>query len=111
MGWNGYGGPGWKAPRRGGGRREWPPGPSKALAYLKAEGETSRFLQVLEQYRRAPAVTREHLYLETMESVLVHSSKVLIDLPSGNRPTSLLLDKLTATRGANARPPFPGSAE
>ena len=58
-------------------------------------------------------MTRERLYLETMESVLARSSKLLVDLPGGNRPTSLLLDKLTATRGAdaNARPPVPGSAE
>ncbi len=58
-------------------------------------------------------MTRERLYLETMESVLAHSSKLLVDLPGGNRPTSQLLDKLMAPRaaGANARPPVPGFAE
>src|SRR6202000_2962621 len=39
-------------------------------AVAEAKGETSRFLQIYEQYKKAPAVTRERMYLETMERIL-----------------------------------------
>lgn len=59
-----------------------------------AEGETARFLSVLAQYEKAPAVTRKRLYLESMESVLSQSSKVLVDTKGGNNLLYLPLDKL-----------------
>jgi membrane protease subunit HflK len=45
----------------------------------EAKGETSRFLQIYEQYKKAPAVTRERMYLETMERVLGGTNKTIID--------------------------------
>jgi modulator of FtsH protease HflK len=45
----------------------------------EATGETSRFLQIYEQYKKAPAVTRERMYLETMERVLGNNNKTIID--------------------------------
>jgi membrane protease subunit HflK len=45
----------------------------------EATGETSRFLQIYEQYKKAPAVTRERMYLETMERVLGSNNKTIID--------------------------------
>jgi modulator of FtsH protease HflK len=50
-----------------------------------ATGETSRFLKIYEQYKKAPDVTRERMYLETMERVLGGSDKTIIDTgpPSG----------------------------
>jgi membrane protease subunit HflK len=45
----------------------------------EAKGQTSRFLQVYEQYKKAPEVTRERMYLETMERVLGGSDKTIID--------------------------------
>ena len=45
----------------------------------EATGETSRFLQIYEQYKKAPAVTRERMYLETMERILGENSKTIID--------------------------------
>src|SRR5580698_3550001 len=45
----------------------------------EAKGETSRFLQIYDQYKKAPAVTRERMYLETMERVLGGTSKTIID--------------------------------
>ena len=60
----------------------------------QSEGEASRFEQLLGQYEKAPGVTRERLYLETMESVLANSSKVLVDVESGNNLFYLPLDKL-----------------
>lgn len=60
----------------------------------EAQGQTSRFTAVLEQYRKAPTVTRERLYLETMEEVLGESNKVLLDIPNGNSLMYLPLDQL-----------------
>lgn len=58
-----------------------------------AEGTASRFSQVLTEYKKAPDVTRERLYLDTMEKVLSASSKVVVDLGSNNL-TVLPLDKM-----------------
>jgi membrane protease subunit HflK len=59
-----------------------------------AQGETSRFDQVLSQYERAPAVTRERMYLETMENVYKNSRKVIVDSKGSNSMFYLPLDKL-----------------
>src|SRR5277367_3176025 len=59
-----------------------------------AQGETSRFDQVLAQYEHAPAVTRERMYLETMENVYKNSRKVIVDAKTGNSLLYLPLDKL-----------------
>lgn len=71
----------------------------------QAEGETARFTALLEEYRKAPAVMRERLYLESMEEVLTNASKVLVDVEGGNNMMYLPLDKLTenSTRAANRR--------
>ena len=49
----------------------------------QSTGETSRFDQIYAQYKNAPAVTRERMYLETMEKVLGASNKVIIDSANG----------------------------
>ncbi|MDY6947859.1 MAG: FtsH protease activity modulator HflK [Pseudomonadota bacterium] len=61
-----------------------------------AEGEASRFLALLNEYERAPAVTRERLYLETIENVLASSKKVVLDTQGGgsNNLIYLPIDKL-----------------
>jgi len=61
-----------------------------------AQGETARFDQVLGQYDHAPAVTRERMYLETMENVYKNSRKVIVDTKNGNSMMYLPLDKLIA---------------
>ncbi len=60
----------------------------------RAEGEAERFTQLLTEYKKAPAITRERLYLEMMESVLSNSSKVMVDVEGGNNLLYLPLDKL-----------------
>jgi modulator of FtsH protease HflK len=57
----------------------------KEQTVAEAKGQTSRFLQVYDQYKKAPDVTRERMYLETMERVLSGSDKTIIDTgpPSG----------------------------
>lgn len=67
----------------------------------KATGETQRFLKVLTEYKKAPAVTRERLYLETMESVLGNSNKVMIDVKKGNNLMYLPLDRLQSRQGSS----------
>jgi membrane protease subunit HflK len=59
-----------------------------------AQGETSRFDQILTQYEHAPAVTRERMYLETMEGVYRNSRKVIVDTKGGNSMFYLPLEKL-----------------
>lgn len=68
----------------------------------QADGETDRFLKVLKEYRKAPSVTRERLYLETVEQVMANSSKVLVDLQSGNNVMFLPLDKLFSGGGSGS---------
>ena len=63
-----------------------------------ADGETSRFLALAAEYQRAPAVTRERLYLETMEQVLGSASKILVDVEGTGNMIYLPLDKLLEQR-------------
>jgi membrane protease subunit HflK len=70
----------------------------KAKVIAKAEGEASRFEQLLAEYQRAPEVTRQRLYIDTIESVLSSSSKVLMDTDSGNSLMYLPIDKLLERR-------------
>ncbi|MBU2943135.1 FtsH protease activity modulator HflK [Shimia thalassica] len=57
----------------------------RAQVVNEAEGEASRFSAVLEEYQKAPEVTRKRLYLETMEEVLGRVDKVIIDEQSGGQ--------------------------
>ena len=67
-----------------------------------AEGDVSRFQQVLVEYNKAPAVTRERLYLDMMQQVLSNTSKVLVDQKGGNNLLYLPLDKLIQSDSALA---------
>jgi membrane protease subunit HflK len=58
-------------------------------AVREANGEASRFDQIYAQYRSAPAVTRERLYLETMQRVLAKSNKVVVDSEGASAPIIL----------------------
>ena len=78
-----------------------------------AFGDASRFEQVLGAYRTAPEITRDRLYLEAVESVLAHTSKVLVDIPEGNNIMYLPLDQIIRSRadsGIRERQSF-GSTE
>lgn len=57
----------------------------RAQVVNEAEGEASRFTAVLNEYQKAPEVTRKRLYLETMEEVLGQIDKVIIDEQSGGQ--------------------------
>ncbi|HMA55802.1 MAG TPA: protease modulator HflK, partial [Pseudolabrys sp.] len=68
----------------------------------EATGQTSRFLKIYEQYKKAPDVTRERMYLETMERVLGGTDKIILDSGPGGVVPYLPLNELT-------RPPQPRS--
>ncbi|MDZ7652271.1 MAG: FtsH protease activity modulator HflK [Burkholderiaceae bacterium] len=67
-----------------------------------ASGDAARFRQILVEYNRAPAVTRDRLYLETMQQVFTNASKVMIDTRSSNNLLYLPLDKLMQQAIADA---------
>ena len=74
----------------------------KEQTIARAEGEASRFEQLLTEYERAPAVTRQRLYLETLEEVMSNSNKILMDGgDSGNSLMYLPLDKIIESRSNN----------
>ena len=66
----------------------------KASTIARATGESERFVLLLNEYSKAPGVTRQRLYLETMETVLGDTSKVLLDVEQGNNVMYLPLDQL-----------------
>jgi modulator of FtsH protease HflK len=67
-----------------------------------AEGDASRFKQVLAEYAKAPAVTRERIYIETMQQVFSTTSKVMLDYKGGGNLLYLPLDKLMQQAGGAA---------
>jgi len=71
----------------------------EAIAYkeqtvLDAQGEVARFEKILPEYLAAPEVTRQRLYLATMERVYSNTSKVMVDVDGGNNMMYLPLDKI-----------------
>ncbi len=60
----------------------------------RAEGEAARFNNLYSEYKKAPAVTRERLYIEALSDVYSNTSKVLVDVKGGNNMMYLPLDKL-----------------
>jgi membrane protease subunit HflK len=73
----------------------------------EAKGQTSRFTQVYEQYKKAPDVTRERMYLETMERVLGGTDKTVIDTGPQNGPGVVPYLPLNDLRGRAAPAPQP----
>lgn len=67
----------------------------------KSQGEADRFKKLLVEYKKAPQVTRERLYLDSISSVYSNSSKVLVDVEGGNNMMYLPLDKLVNRRSVS----------
>ncbi len=74
----------------------------KARVIETARGETARYLELLAVYSNAPEVTRERLYLQSMENVLSNTSKVFVDTESTGNMMYLPLDRLV-NQGAGVR--------
>lgn len=76
----------------------------KQRVIANAQGDASRFTQVLAEYEKAPAVTRERLYLDAMQQVMQNSSKVYVDQKGGQNLLYLPLDKLIQSTAPSAAP-------
>ena len=72
----------------------------KQQSVLDAKGQTARYALVYAQYRKAPQVTRERLYLETMEKVLGGMSKTMLDTRVGSGPVPYISVEPPAPQGA-----------
>ena len=78
----------------------------KSQTVAEATGQTSRFLNIYEQYKKAPDVTRERMYLETMERVLGGTDKIILDSRGGGSGVVpyLPLGELTRSPQPRAQP-------
>jgi membrane protease subunit HflK len=79
-----------------------------ALAYKArivgaAEGDSNRFKAVYAEYLKAPAVTRDRMYIDAMQEVYSSVTKVMVDTHGGNNLVSLPIDKLVQAAAANAQ--------
>jgi membrane protease subunit HflK len=80
----------------------------EAIAYkgqivLDAQGEVARFEKILPEYQAAPEVTRQRLYIATMEKVYSNTSKVMVDVDGGNNMMYLPLDKIIQQQSTTQR--------
>ncbi len=73
----------------------------KEQVVAQADGEAKRFESILVEYKKAPEVTRQRLYIEAMEQVLSNTSKVVVDVKGGNNMIYLPLDRMM---GNNSNP-------
>lgn len=87
----------------------------KARVIAQAEGDAQRFRSVLAEYQKAPAVTRDRLYIETMQQIYANVTKVMVDSRNNSNLLYLPLDRLlqgnAGTAGSTAPTPAPGVAE
>ncbi len=74
----------------------------RSRVIAQAEGDGQRFRSVLTEYQKAPQVTRDRLYLETMQQIYSNVTKVMVDSRSGSNLLYLPLDKLLAQTAASA---------
>ncbi|MCK5346755.1 MAG: FtsH protease activity modulator HflK, partial [Candidatus Heimdallarchaeota archaeon] len=74
----------------------------KAGKIARASGDANRFKQILVEYKKAPTVTRERLYLETMEEVLENNNKVMIDTKKGNNLLYIPIDQIIKQKRISA---------
>ncbi|MBN8920659.1 MAG: FtsH protease activity modulator HflK [Rhizobiales bacterium] len=73
----------------------------------EATGQTARFLKVLEQYQKAPDVTRQRIYLETMEKLFGSTDKIILDAGGGNAQGVVPFLPLNELSRPSARPQAP----
>jgi membrane protease subunit HflK len=86
----------------------------KARTISQADGDAQRFVQVLTEYERAPAVTRDRMYIDTMAQIYSNVTKILVDSKANSNLLYLPLDKLmqqAATAPTAVAPAVPAPAE
>ena len=73
----------------------------RSMVTENATGNAARFSQVVAEYQKAPAVTRDRMYLDTMQQIFTSASKVMVDAKTGSNLLYLPLDKLIAQTASN----------
>ena len=73
----------------------------KEQVVLNAQGEVERFIKLLPEYKAAPEIMRERLYIQTMEKVMKNTPKVMMDGANSNNLTVLPIDKLLQNNPSN----------
>ncbi|MDQ1832505.1 FtsH protease activity modulator HflK [Massilia scottii] len=73
----------------------------RSMVTENATGNAARFSQVMTEYQKAPAITRDRMYLDTMQQIFTSASKVMVDAKSGSNLLYLPLDKLISQTAAN----------
>ena len=76
----------------------------RSRVIAQAEGDAQRFRAVLAEYQKAPVVTRDRLYLETMQQVYSNVTKVMVESRSGSNLLYLPLDRLLQQTAASTPP-------
>lgn len=79
----------------------------KDQVIARAEGDAARFISVYDAYKLAPQITRERIYMDTIESVLSNASKVMVDAQGNNNMLYLPLDKLMNSTPSAPQVPQP----
>ena len=74
----------------------------KARIVAQAEGDAQRFKSVLAEYQKAPQVTRDRMYIDTMQQVYGNVTKVMIESRQGSNLLYLPLDKIMQMTGPGA---------
>ncbi|WP_026376692.1 FtsH protease activity modulator HflK [Aestuariibacter salexigens] len=77
----------------------------KERVILEAQGEVARFAELLPQYEAAPDVTRQRIYIETMEQVFSSTSKIMVDNAGSGNMMYLPLDKILERQQGSSLPP------
>lgn len=75
----------------------------KAEKIARATGDAERFKKLLIEYKKAPRVTRDRLYIEAMESVFANNSKVMIDVKKGNNLLYIPIDQINKQHRNNTQ--------
>lgn len=83
----------------------------KEQVIARAEGDASRFDQLLTEYQKAPEVTRQRMYIDSLQDVLTASSKVMVDVDGGNNMLYLPLDKMMEQNSSAISGSRPNSAQ
>ncbi|RZI40583.1 FtsH protease activity modulator HflK [Herbaspirillum sp. HC18] len=88
----------------------------RARVVANAQGDAARFKQVLAEYQKAPVVTRDRMYLDTMQQIFSSTTKIMVDSRSGSNLLYLPLDKLisqvaseSAGKSSGSSAPSPSS--
>jgi membrane protease subunit HflK len=83
----------------------------RARVVAQAEGDAGRFASVLSEYEKAPQVTRDRLYIDTMQQIYANVSKVMVDVKNSSNLLYMPLEKLLQHAGTVSPGTAPASSE